>query len=186
MEQSQLEDVLGELEAILEQLGYAPIVEQERRAAEGGRVVETTKEDRTRASVPSAMRPEVGDVRRAPLTPEERIAMLIDLVEGAVGGTFAIEEKVLNFALANFPVAAEEGRTPTFRPDAAEGFAVADDRQWSLPNRGELESRRQSVRQVLFDLEQLREAVGVRRDPTLLPEHDDPDTAADQSVLGWA
>jgi len=166
VENSELEGLLGELESMLEELGYATLVEQEQRAAEGGRFVETTKEDRARAGGRRGTGPEVGDVRRIPFTPDERVAMLIDLVEAAVGGTFAIEERVQAFAYANFPLAAEEGRMPTFRPDAAEGFAVVDDRQWILPDRQTLESRRASVRQVLIDLEQLRQVVGVERDGT--------------------
>lgn len=185
VEDIQLEDILREFETMLDQLGFGAIVEQERRAAEGGRVVETTKEDRARSGGPAALRPEVGDVRRTPLTSVERIAMLIDLVEAAVGGTFAIEERVMAFAYENFPFSAEEGRMPTFGPAAAEGFEVTDDREWSLPDAEILESRRPYVRRVLADLEQLREVVGVKRDPVLVPTPNDRGDV-DQRVYGWA
>lgn len=185
MEDHEIAGVLAELESILDRLGYSALVEQERRAAAAGRVVETTKEDRARSRGRRGSRPEVGDVRRTPLTAAERLAMLIDLVEAAVGGTFAIEERVLDFAYSNFPAAATEGRMPTFRPDVAEGFAVEDDRQWTLPDRPDLDTRRQTVREVLADLDQLRDVAGLDRDPVLIPESRG-EADASQRILGWA
>ena len=185
VEEDEVNAILDQLEAVLEQLGYSAVVEQERRAAAAGRVVETTKEDRARSARGGPGRPEVGDVRRTPLSARERLAMLIDLVEVAVGGTFAIEERVIAFAATNFADAVSEGRTPTFRPDSAEGFAIDDDRQWALPDREELERRREPVRQVLADLDQLRLAVGVERDPVLTPETVRGEDAG-QRTLGWA
>lgn len=185
VEEDEVSRILDDLETILEELGYSAVVEQERRAAAAGRVVETTKEDRARYGTRGQGRPEIGDVRRTPLTARERLAMLLDLVEVAVGGTFSIEERVLDFALTHFAGSVSEGRTPTFRPDSAEGFAVADDRQWALPDREVLESRREHVRQVLNDLDELRNAVGVERDPILTPESPSR-SEVESRILGWA
>ena len=74
------------------------------------------------------------------------------------------------FAYAKFSGHSSSGRMPTFRPDATEGFAVEDEREWALPGRDALESRRENVRRVLIDLDQLRAVVGVERNPVLIPE----------------
>jgi hypothetical protein len=184
MEQEELEQIVSGLEELLDRLGYSAIVEQERRAAAVGRFVETTKEDRKRSRGRGESIPEVGDVRRIALAPAERLSMLIDLTEVAVGGTFSIEERVLDFVGANFSSEASRGEMPTFSPGSIDDFADGG-RQWTLPGREALEGRRERVRDVLRDLQELRETAGVERDPVLLPE---PESrfGDDQRELGWA
>jgi hypothetical protein len=185
VEEDELVQLLEEFEGLLEELGYTPIVEQERRAAVEGRPVETTKDDRSRSRASKSPRPEVGDVRRAPLSISERFAMLCDLVEVAVGSTFAIQERVLEFMEENFSIPTGQTPVATFRPDPEEGFALDDDRSWSLPSRALLETRRPDVRDVLTELQQLREAVGVERASVLALERDHQERRADLT-LGWA
>jgi hypothetical protein len=185
VEENEVLEILGELESTLEELGYDSMVEQERRAAAEGRVIETTKEDRALFGKRGTLRPEVGDVRRTPLSADERLSMLIDLLDVAVGATFAIEERLLLFAEQNFPQSTSRGYLPTFRPDPEEGFAVDDDRVWALSARGDLAERRSAVRQVLTDLDQLREAVGVERDPILAADSNRQQELSNRT-LGWA
>lgn len=185
MEEAEVLEILVDLEQILIDLGYVSVVEQERRAAAAGRVIETTREDRARSAKGGIPRPEVGDVRRAPLSARERLSMLIDLVDVAVGATYAIEERVLNFAQSDFPMVEGQERLPTFRPDFAEGFEVEDERIWSLSSREMLVSRRDAVRQVLIDLQELRDSADVSRNVVLEADREHEDQVADRT-LGWA
>lgn len=184
MGEDELRELLEEFERLLEELGYGAIVEQERRAAVEGRPVETTKADTSRARASKAERAEVGDVRRAPISLAERFAMLCDLLDVAVGSTFAIQERVLEFMEENFPTRQGQTPLPTFRPDPEEGFALDDDRLWSLPSRSLLEARRPNVRDVLTELQQLRDVVGVERADVLGLDRDRQGQRSDLT-LGW-
>lgn len=184
MEEGELADLLGSLEGLLEELGLGAVVEQERRAASEGRVVETTDAD-VRRRRKGAQPAQAGDVRLAALSTRDRVAMLIDLLEVAVGGTFAITESVIDFASSDLVVEQGLSAETTFAPDRGEGLTPEDDREWSLPSRDELEDRRPAVQQVLRDLTALRSMVNVGRAPELMPSADARARVTDR-VEGWA
>jgi hypothetical protein len=129
----EVAELLESLEALLASLGLVSIVEQERTAASEGRVVETTRADlppkRTRDQAQLA----VGDFRRVPLSSRERLKILVDLAEVAVGATFAIEERVHDFVREYFANTDEEFPWTSFRSDRSEGFVLEDDRGAGRP-----------------------------------------------------
>lgn len=184
MDETELAELLNGLERLLEDVGLGAIVEQERRAASEGRVVETTPED-VRRRRRGGSRAEVGDVRLTALTASDRVAMLIDLLEVAVGGTFAITERVVEFADSDFVSVQGVSGPMTFAPDRAEGLTLEDDREWVLPATRELEERRPAVQQVLRDLVELRSIANVQRAAELEPSAEAVPVVADR-VEAWA
>lgn len=115
MDERELVEPLDDLEALLLELGFASIVEQERRAASEGRVTETTRSDLPPGRKRGTPRPEVGDVRLASLSTRERVAMLIDFVADHFDGQPG----------APFPA--------SFTPDRAEGsFPLRDPQRNSV------------------------------------------------------
>ena len=98
MNEDEVASLLNALEQGLIQLGLSSLVNQERISAVEGKVEEVTPDDvaelRREWSLHSSGRPpgaRDGDVRIRPLEAGERLGILLDLVEVAVGGTYAIE-----------------------------------------------------------------------------------------------
>lgn len=180
MDEAELVEFLAALEEALSAMGLTSLVEQERRAASEGTAVELTRADipKVRRGQPRA---EVGDVRFVPLSTSHRIAMLLDLVEVAVGGTFAISEQLLGFVESEFP----ELGAMRFSSDVAEGLIPEDDRSWTLPERSALEARRADVQAVVQVVFALREATGVARAVELAPATESRAQTSNR-VGGWA
>lgn len=152
MNAQEMQELLGELERLLPELGLGSIVDQElTSAAEGRTEAETTRRKR-QSTAPSS------DVRVVGLAIEDRIAALLDLLEVAVGGTFTIEESVIEFVTRQ-----ELGRGVSFSPDRYESSDVRDIREWTTPDRERLEPRREAVREVIMLVDEIRSATGLRR-----------------------
>lgn len=185
MNESEMLDLLSELETLLAGLGLGAAVDQERAAAAEGRVVVAREDYEPPGPHRKGPRPERGDVRLAAMSTADRVGMLLDMVEVAVGGTFAMTDRVRSFVDARFRSQDLAEPVMSFSPDLAEGFISEDTREWDLPGRGSLEARRHAVRDVLTDLEELREQVGVQRG-RVLGERRDLRGSDAQRMLGWA
>lgn len=184
MEEIELVELLEQLEEMLPELGLAAVVAQERAAAAEGRV-QAARDDSARGGRGRVPRPERGDVRVSAMTTAERLSMLLDLIEVAVGGTYAMTDQVRSFV--DSEVAGERLAEPDvlFSPDRAEGFVPPDDLAWVLPTRGSVNAQRRAVQQVLLDLSDLRAAIGIERAVELEPRADLQAAGFDRT-LGWA
>lgn len=146
-----MREFLRELEEVLRSAGLNSIVDHERLAATEGRTADARS----------------GDVRVVELTVQDRIGVLLDLLEAAVGGTFAIEGTLIGFAARN-----DVQEQIAFSPDRHEFSNVEDAQQWETGGRAALEERRADVRAVLQTIEAIRSATGHQRSATLEPIRD--------------
>ncbi|MGI5187650.1 hypothetical protein ACQEVI_05830 [Promicromonospora sp. CA-289599] len=166
MDPSEMREFLRELEEVLRSAGLNSIVDHERLAATEGRT--------TDAVIPKQARS--GDVRVVELTVQDRIGVLLDLLEAAVGGTFAIEGTLIGFAARN-----DVQEQIAFSPDRHEFSNVEDAQPWETGGRAALEERRADVRAVLQTIEAIRSATGHQRSATLEPIRDQ-----ENDWGGWA
>lgn len=193
MQDEELLQLAGQLEEVLVNTGYQPLVDQHRNAVEDGRFVEVRSEDiqrdgrRVRPDQPKA-----GDVRRLDLTPAEQLSNLLDLIEVAVGGSLATEERTLQMA-QEFVESGHSVVTVTFAPDVTQEVApnisnqrpnaIADDLGgWTLSP--ENMRRRGAVNAVMETIQSLREVAGLERAQWLEPQVEQraPD---DRAPGGW-
>lgn len=171
MNQEELQAFLEGLEEVLTEAGLLSIVDQERQAAAEGRSVEEQ----------GGRRGDSG-VQIAPLSFEDRVAMLLDLTEIAVGGTHVISTKLSDLASEEFNVYDEE-RLVQFSPSLTEGLRPEEATSWHLPDRGALADRQPAVQAVLDTLVEMREAAGLKRTPELEPR---PNLREHAREAGWA
>jgi hypothetical protein len=170
MNRFELNEFLRQLEVGLNQAGLDALTEQERVAAQEGRTDLFTAreiadfESQGGRRVKDRPRLKVGDVRVRPLDVRERIQVLLDLVEAAVGGTYSIEfglRDQLETSITDLP--GSWNGTVVFDPPREEDQDIAADPTWTLPTTSELANRRSQVERVLQLLHTLREHVEVDR-----------------------
>jgi hypothetical protein len=180
--EEEMVNLLSALEQGLIQVGLASLVDQERIVASEGRAEELTTGDvaelhrewsRQRRGPTSSAK--AGDVRVRPLGTAERLAELLDLVEVAVGGTYAIEVRLRD----NLKVALDDDEHSwdgqiTFVDPVESAPLAASSQQWTLPDQPTLEQRASSVREVIMLINQLRDQAELLRSDQLqsVPELD--------------
>ena len=187
MDEEETAEILLSVERMLEIHGLSALVVQERMAAAEGRPVEVTRENIGR---PSGGRkrldePAIGDVRREPVTNSERLANLLDLLEIAVGGTFALEERVLGMAEEMLHLEPSDQAAVSFAAPPEEMSMFGEDRQWFIPTLQDIEGRRESVGTALQIIDELRDQVGTTRSRWLDVASELAPTRSDR-VGGWA
>ena len=192
LEDDERLQLVVQLEEILIATGYGPLVDQHRNAVAEGRFVEVRAEDiekSGRRARPN--QPKVGDVRRVELSPEEQLSRLLDLVEVAVGGTLAIEERTLE--MAREFTDGDEVVAVVFLPDIAQGQGSEQPTPDSSPSVRELGGwalepdsleRRGAVAQVLETVHHVREVAGLDRARWLEPQVDRR-TPGERTLGGW-
>jgi hypothetical protein len=177
VDEDELASLLDVLEQGLIQAGLSSLVNQERISAVEGMVEEVTRAEvdelrRVWSEQHSGRAPGVsaGEVRVRPLRADERLAGLLDLVEVAVGGTYAIEIQLQD----DIKAALDEGENWTGQvifADPPESQPVTAGRpEWSLPDQATLQQREAAVRRVISLVYQLREQAGLPRSDRLRSE----------------
>jgi hypothetical protein len=178
--EEELVALLNTLEQGLNEVGLSSLVDQERIAAVEGRAEEPTAEDIEAVHREWALqglkrptRPRSNDVRIRPLDASEHLAQLLDLLEVATGGSYAIETHLRNdLKTALDEPSGEEvihawNGEITFTAPARPGFDVIDRTEWNLPDQKTLEQRGASVRRVILLINQIRNEIGLDRSPYL-------------------
>jgi hypothetical protein len=173
--ENELAILLNVLEQGLAANGLSSLVNQERISAVEGKVEGVTAQDiaalRYRAARKNAGRASgvrADDVRLRPLTVGERLAVLLDLVEAAVGGTYAIETR-----LRDDLKAALDGDTGTWSgevvfADPPESELSGTTRgEWTLPDQESSKQREAAVREVIRLANRLREQAELPRSERL-------------------
>jgi hypothetical protein len=169
MDDEKLTELVRVLEQGLIARGLSSLVDQERIMAVEGRVVDVMegdvlREGRTRdRRIHGASRLKVGDVRVRNLDIQERLELLLDLTEAAVGGTYAIEARLREDLATSLELSSHawDGRVVFETPP--EATLGGSESVWELSTRSELASRRSAVAEVLTLLSQLRTEAGVSR-----------------------
>jgi hypothetical protein len=177
--EEELADTLNTLERVLVDVGLSSLVGQEQVAAAEGKAEEPTTEDVeavrqewAERGVKRLSRPRAGDVRIRPLDTGERLAQLLDLLEIAIGGSYAIETHLRGDLKSALDDESDSAATD-FRSDrwngqiiftdpAEDASTVAGLEEWSLPEQRSLQQREPAVRQVISLINQLRDSIGVR------------------------
>lgn len=175
MNEEELASLLDSLEQGLIQYGLSSLVDQERISAVEGKAEELTAEDVTelrrdwsRRRMGRAPRLRADDVRTRPLTVGERLAELLDLVEAAVGGTYAIEMRLRNDIKAALDdEEATWGGEIVFADPPESELSGTTPREWTLPDQSTLQQREAVVREVILRINQLREQAELPRNERL-------------------
>jgi len=174
MNEDELASLLDLLEEGLGRSGLSSLVDQERISAVEGTVEEVTQaevdelhHEWSRQRLGRAPRVKVGDIRIRPLDVSERLAELLDLVEVAVGGTYAIEVQLRD----DIKAALDEDQNWTGQlifADPPESQPVTASRpEWSLPDQATLQQRETAVREVVSLIDQLRDQAEIPRSERL-------------------
>jgi hypothetical protein len=175
--EDELADLLNELEQGLIDTDLSILVDQERIAATEGKAEEPTVEDIEGVRQEWALRglkrpsrPRADDVRIRPLDLTERLAQLLDLLEVAIGGSYAIETHLRDDLRAALEESPDQEFTPqdwngqiVFALPADSSFVVSGRTEWSLPDQKTLEQREAPVRRVILLINQLRNEIGIHR-----------------------
>jgi hypothetical protein len=175
MTEDELASLLNTLEQGLNQVGLSSLVNQERISTVEGKAEHLTAQDMTelfpewsRRGLGKAPRVRADDVRIRPLTVGERLAELLDLVEAAVGGSYAIESHLreeIKSAL-NVDDGSWGGQVVFTDPPESE-LSGTSQREWSLPDQSVLQQRGAAVREVILLINQLREQTELPRSERL-------------------
>ena len=171
MDEEQLAEILNSLERSLSEIGLSALVAQERLSAVEGkaekpttREIEELRYSSSRRGMGRSPRVRAEDVRLRPLSPGERLATLLDLLEAAVGGTYAIEIHLrddLRAAIETEDVA-WDGRVVFADPPETELTGVTPG-EWVLPGQEALRQRQAAVREVSLLVNRLREQAQLTR-----------------------
>jgi hypothetical protein len=163
MNEDEVASLLNALEQGLIQLGLSSLVNQERISAVEGKVEEVTPDDvaelRREWSLHSSGRPpgaRDGDVRIRPLEAGERLGILLDLVEVAVGGTYAIEIHLRDDIKRALDESADWDGQVVFADPPESQTTTAVRPEWELPDQATLHQREAAVRDVILLVNQLR------------------------------
>jgi hypothetical protein len=176
MNEEELAGLLNTLEQGIIEAGLSSSVNQERISAVEGKTQELTAEDMAdlregpRRGTGRAPRVRADDVRIRPLTVGERLAELLDLVEVAVGGTYAIELHLRDDLKTALDVDADTntwvGEVVFADPPESE-LSGTSHRGWTLPDQTALLERGAAVREVILLINQLREQAELPRSERL-------------------
>jgi hypothetical protein len=190
--EDELANLLNDLEEGLARAGLSSLVDQERVSAVEGTVEEVTQDEVdelryewSQQRSGRAPRVKVGDIRIRPLGLGERLAELLDLVEVAVGGTYAIEVQ-LRDAIKTALDQGENWTGQVIFADPPESQPVTATRpEWSLPDQATLQQREAAVREVISLINQLRDQAELPRSERLrsVATHD-PESKADLANPG--
>lgn len=175
MDEEELTNLLDILETGLNQVGLSSLVDQGRISAVEGRIEELTageviqlRREWARQRRGRAAQLKVGDVRTRPLRAGERLAELLDLVEAAVGGSYAIETHLrddIKTALTDDEHAWNGEIVFVDPPESAPtGGSQAE---WALPDQPALQQRAAAVREVILSISQLRNQADLPRSERL-------------------
>jgi hypothetical protein len=195
MEEIQLAEILNSLVRVLSENGLSALVAQERLSAVEGKLEKPTTQEMdelryawSRWSMGRTPRMRAEDVRLRPLTTGERLATLLDLVEVAVGGTYAIEIGLRNDLKTahNAEGVAWDGRVVFADPPESELSGVTPG-EWVLPDQDALQQRQGAVREVILLVNRLREQAELTRSDRLHSDTPDADSGADGKTPGdWS
>ena len=165
MESNRVASVLEELEVTLRQSGLESLVDQERASAAEGHVVETRRGKGGGSKASQGLQVEA-------LSDRERLGVLLDLLEAAVGGSHLISLRLGEFAVREFSAAVDEPAVK-FSPSLDEGLlAPLGTEGWTLASLAHVANRESPVRDVLETVRQLRDALGLERSGVLVPRDD--------------
>jgi hypothetical protein len=195
--EDEVADLLNRLEQALIVAGLSSLVNQERMSAVEGRAEKLTTADMVRLhgrfSRQGTRRvPQVraDDIRIRPLSVNERLAELLDLVEVAIGGSYAIETRLrdeIKIALDAGDDANSWTGDVVFADPPESELSGAARREWDLPDQLTLRQRGAAVREVLLLINQLRQQAQLPRSEQL---HRVTDPEADKTALdipgGWS
>jgi hypothetical protein len=174
MNDDELTNLLNDLEEVLIQVGLSSLVDQERISGLEGRVEKVTSEDveelRTQWSQHSSgrvPRAREDDVRVRPLDVGERLAMLLDLVEVAVGGTYAIEVHLRDDIKEPLDESENWNSRVIFADPPESQPITAVGPEWELPDQATLQQREAAVRDVISLINLLRDQAELPRSERL-------------------
>jgi hypothetical protein len=188
-------EILNSLERALSENGLSALVAQERLSAVEGRAEKPTTQEmeelrytRPGRSTGRSPRVRAEDVRLRPLTTGERLATLLDLVEAAVGGTYAIEIRLRNDLKSALDArdVTWDGQVVFADPAESELSGVAPG-EWVLPDQQALQQRQGAVREVISLVNRLREQAELTRSDRLHSDTPGADTGGDLEIPGdWS
>jgi hypothetical protein len=175
MDEEELANLLNSLEEGLNQVGLSSLVDQERISAVEGRIEELTagevaqlRREWARQRRGQAAHLKVGDVRTRPLTAGERLAELLDLVEAAVGGSYAIEMHLRDDVKTALNDDEHAWNGEIVFADPPESAPTGLSRvEWALPDQSALQQRAVAVREVILLINQLRNQADLPRSERL-------------------
>lgn len=196
MREDELADLLNALEQGLSGNGLSSLVTQERISAVEGKVEKPTTQDITelrddwsRQGVGRTPRVRADDLRIRPLTVSERLAELLDLVEAAVGGTYAIEMRLRDDlkAALNAETGSWDGQVVFADPPESE-LSETTAGEWTLPDQSSLRQREAAVQEVISLVNRLREQAELPRSERLhSTTTSDDDSSPDLEMSGdWS
>jgi PAS domain-containing protein len=195
VDEDQLAQILNSLEQNLSEIGLSALVAQERLSAVEGKAEKPTPQEIeelryswSRQGVGRQPRVRAEDVRIRPLTPGERLATLLDLVEAAVGGTYAIEVRLRDDLKAAIDTedTAWDGRVVFANPPESELAGVTLG-EWILPAPEELRQRQAAVREVIVLVNRLREQAQFGRSDWLRSDASAADIDVEVEIPGdWS
>lgn len=110
------------------------------------------------------------DAVRRPLTPAERIALLLDLIEVVTAGTVEIEATVRYQFDHVLGQESQVEHTIRFSPPEEAVLRGESNASWELPSALTLTQEGESAQAVVSTLDQLRAAANIQRGSWLLPE----------------
>lgn len=175
MNEDELADLLSALEEGLIQAGLSSLVNQERISAVEGRVEEVThaevielRRERSQGRLRRAPGVKPGDVRIRPLSVSERLAELLDLVEVAVGGSYAIEAHLRDDLKAALEDGQQDWNGQVIFADPPESELITGTRRgWMLQDQSALRQRSAAVARTISLVNQLRDLAELRRNKAL-------------------
>lgn len=195
MTEEELASLLSALEQGLIQAGLSSLVNQERIVASEGKAEELTTRDVAQLhlewprqrTVPRS-RAKAGDVRVRPLGAAERLAELLDLVEVAVGGTYAIEIHLRDDLKAALDGDENSWDGQVVFADPPESALVGTSPQeWILPDQLTLRQRASAAREVILLINQLRDQAELPRSELLLSVTEPDDSNNEFAIPGdWS
>ena len=175
MNEEELANLLNTLEEGLNRVGLSSLVDQERISAVEGRIEELTageviqlRREWARQRRGQAAHLKVGDVRTRPLRAGERLAELLDLVEAAVGGSYAIEMHLRDDIKTALDDDEHNWNGEIVFADPPESAPTGVSRaEWTLPDQSGLQERTAAVREVILLINQLRNQADLPRSERL-------------------
>ena len=175
MNEEELASLLVALEQGLPGVGLSSLVTQERISAVEGKAEKPSsqemaelRDDWSRRRAGRTPRVRADDMRVRPLTVSERLAELLDLIEAAVGGTYAIEIRLRDDfkAALDAEIGSWDGQVVFAEPPEAE-LSQTTTGAWTLPEQSVLREREAAVRRVILLVNLLREQADLPRSERL-------------------
>jgi hypothetical protein len=175
VDEDQVASLLDTLEQGLNQAGLSALVNQERISAVEGRAEELSDEDEemlrlewSRPVLGRKPRVRADDVRTRPLNVGERLATLLDLLEAAVGGSYAIEVRLRDDLKTSLDADGNAWSGQVVFADPPESELILTSRwEWTLPDQLTLQNRARAVREVILLIDQLRGQANLTRSEQL-------------------